>query len=239
MLLICRCLDLSGSVVLKPFTVFLLTAISVFTGFAEEAFYRSDGYRPADKPVLRHLVSIQAYRNGYTPGTGTMAPRLGWAPAALLFAGVFWSKRTFAVDLVQTVDIAVGFKEPPCWKTGGLHELPCYHADPLLFETYPFTPEMLTRAINRYPTTDLSLHRAFQRARDAGVLKVVVLGGSVTCGHQCETPGGQSGKECAWPKRLQQWFDERVEDFTVEVRHVTTGLHPRTLRAQPVLFTTG
>ncbi|CAN0553505.1 unnamed protein product, partial [Laminaria digitata] len=49
-------------------------------------------------------------------------------------------------------------------------------------------------------------------------LKVLVLGGSVTFGHQCVTPEGRRDKECAWPYRLQQWFDERIDDFEVEVR---------------------
>lgn len=105
-----------------------------------------------------------------------------------------------------------------CWETQGLHESDCFHAENLTTETYPLTQEMLERASSRYTTTGLSLNRAFQRARKRGVLKVVVVGGSVTYGHECVSPAGLKGVECAWPHRLQQWFDERVEDVPVEVR---------------------
>ncbi|CAM9527097.1 unnamed protein product, partial [Laminaria digitata] len=104
-----------------------------------------------------------------------------------------------------------------CWETQGLHESDCFHAENLTTETYPLTQEMLERASSRYTTTDLSLNRAFQRSRKRGVLKVVVVGGSVTYGHECVSPAGLKGVECAWPHRLQQWFDERVEDVPVEV----------------------
>lgn len=151
-----------------------------------------------------------------------MERRLGWALAPLLLAAVFFSTRTSADNLTDTTpDLAVRTEDhTSCWEIGGPHELQCFHADPLLLNDYPFTEEMLARSVNRYPTTDLSFHRAFQRARGRGVLKVVVLGGSVTYGHSCVTPGGQYNNECAWPNRLQQWFDERVHDFAVEVSKV-------------------
>ena len=108
--------------------------------------------------------------------------------------------------------------EPICWETQGIYEQDCFHPDPLTAETYPLTLEMLQRASSRYTTTDLSLHRAFQRARKRGLLKVSVVGGSVTYGHGCVSPAGLIYVDCAWPSRLQQWFEERVEDFAVEVR---------------------
>lgn len=150
-----------------------------------------------------------------------MRPLLGWVLAAMLAEAVSLSTKAPASNFTTAPVFAgrIREEEPPCWVADGRHELECFHADPLLFETYPFTSEMLVRSANRYPTTDLSMHRAFQRARDRGVLKVVVLGGSVTFGHQCTTPGGQHGNECAWPYRLQQWFDERIRDFEVEVRN--------------------
>lgn len=165
---------------------------------------------------------------------------MGWALASLLAVlAVAVSLSTTALSTTappkhfpktQGLTGRIG-KEPSCWVVGR-HELGCFHADPLLFETYPFTGEMLVRSANRYPTTDLSMHRAFQRARDRGVLKVVVLGGSVTFGHQCKTPEGRRDNECAWPYRLQQWFDERIHDFDVEVRTdgsgaVRVGRHTR------------
>ena len=109
---------------------------------------------------------------------------------------------------------------PICWEAQGIHERDCFHPEPLTAETYPLTLEMLQRASSRYTTTDLSLHRAFQRARKRGLLKVIVVGGSVTFGHVCVSPAGLTGVDCAWPNRLQQWFGERVEDFAVEVREL-------------------
>lgn len=150
-----------------------------------------------------------------------MRPLIGWALAALLAVlavAVSMSTKAPGKHFLKAQGLTgrIG-KKPSCWEVGR-HELECFHADPLLFEAYPFTPEMLMRSANRYSTTDLSMHRAFQRARDRGVLKVVVLGGSVTFGHQCKTPEGRRDNECAWPYRLQQWFDERIHDFEVEVR---------------------
>ncbi|CAN0153111.1 unnamed protein product, partial [Ectocarpus sp. 8 AP-2014] len=75
---------------------------------------------------------------------------------------------------------------------------------------------MFPRAIP-YKTSDISLHRAFKRAMDNGVLKVVAIGGSVTFGRNCESPNGLTFNACAWPHRLEQWFQERVGDFKVEV----------------------
>lgn len=155
---------------------------------------------------------------------------LAWVVTPLLLGAVVVASVVISTNKEDSVDLAVdhdlGFRleqQPPCWKTDGHHELGCFHPDPLLLEAYPLTEEMLARSANRYPTSDLSMHRAFQRARDRGVLKVVVLGGSVTYGHQCVTPERKTGNECAWPYRLQQWFDERVGDFEVEVRYVLTN----------------
>ena len=107
---------------------------------------------------------------------------------------------------------------PICWETQGLYERDCFHDEPLTADTYPLTYEMLERASSRYTTTGLSLNRAFQKGRKRGELKIMVLGGSVTAGHDCRSPAGLSGKDCAWPHRLQQWCDERIDDVTVEVR---------------------
>eukprot|EP00904_Undaria_pinnatifida_P003349 jgi/Undpi1/13014/HiC_scaffold_7.g02678.m1 len=106
---------------------------------------------------------------------------------------------------------------PICWETQGLYERDCFHDEPLTADTYPLTYEMLERASSRYTTTGLSLNRAFQKGRKRGELKIMVLGGSVTAGHDCRSPAGLSGKDCAWPHRLQQWCDERIDDVTVEV----------------------
>ena len=103
-----------------------------------------------------------------------------------------------------------------CWDTSRSFELDCFHAEPLTLDPFPLNAEMLARAIP-YPTSDVTIHRAFQRARENGVLRVVVLGGSVTFGHQCSSPAGLSGTECAWPRRLEQWFEERIRDFKVKV----------------------
>lgn len=109
--------------------------------------------------------------------------------------------------------------EPICWEAKSPHEVDCFHDEPLTADPYPLTLEMLERASSRYTTTDFGLHRAFQRARRRGNLKVVAVGGSVTAGHDCVSPMGLANRECAWPHRLQQWCDERIEDFTCEVRH--------------------
>lgn len=112
--------------------------------------------------------------------------------------------------------------ETECWATEGPYESDCYHAEPLRSRKhpeYPLSEEMFDRSIP-YVTTDVQLHRAFERARSRGLLKIVALGGSVTYGHGCVSPSGLNHKGCAWPHRLQQWFDERVEDFQVEVRHI-------------------
>lgn len=151
---------------------------------------------------------------------------------------------TKQVDTAKTPELGIQFdeQEPPCWKTDGRHELGCFHPDPLQFEAYPLTDEMFVRSANRYPTSDLGMHRAFQRARDRGTLKVVVLGGSVTYGHQCVTPQRKKGNECAWPYRLQQWFDERVDDFDVEVSKKypnNTTLLVRGQHPSPLLFDAG
>lgn len=89
--------------------------------------------------------------------------------------------------------------------------------DPLTLDPYPLSDEMFDRSIP-YSTPDLLFHRSFQRARDRGILRVVVIGGSVTFGHQCTTPTGLTARECAWPRRLEQWFENEIEDFSVEVR---------------------
>ena len=114
----------------------------------------------------------------------------------------------------------VDSNKPICWETQGPHERDCVHVEPLTAPVYPLTLEMLERASSRYTTTDLGLHRAFHRARKRGMLKVLVVGGSVTYGHGCQSPSGLTEMECAWPNRLQQWCEERIEDFTVEVRYV-------------------
>lgn len=109
-------------------------------------------------------------------------------------------------------------KKTISWEAQGVHERDCFHAEPLTAETYPLTQDMLERASSRYTATDLTIHRAFQWARRRGVLKVLAVGGSVTYGHACVSPAGLTDMGCAWPNRLQQWCDERIEDFAVEVR---------------------
>lgn len=86
------------------------------------------------------------------------------------------------------------------------------------YHTYPLTDEMLQRSSAPYPSTDASVHRAFQRGRKRGVLKIIALGGSVTYGHDCVSPCGTRGLLCAWPARLQEWFNGRIKDMPVEVR---------------------
>lgn len=105
-----------------------------------------------------------------------------------------------------------------CWELDGSYEKDCYHGYPLDLPEYPLTEEMLERAVAPYRSTDRSLHRAFYRARERGVLKVVVLGGSVTYGHGCRTPSGARDVDCAWPERLQEWFDVMLDGFQAEVR---------------------
>lgn len=108
-----------------------------------------------------------------------------------------------------------------CWRTKGIFEQDCYHADPLT--PYPLSEAMFNRSVP-YDTPDLLFHRAFQRARERGLLRVVALGGSVTAGHGCITPAGLKDTDCAWPRRLQQWFEERVHDFRVEVGVIEDSL---------------
>lgn len=105
-----------------------------------------------------------------------------------------------------------------CWELDGQYENDCYHGDPLDLLEYPLTEEMFQRSASPYHSTDTSLHRAFYRAREHGRLKVVVIGGSVTYGHGCRTPSGARDLSCAWPFRLQEWFDVMIDDFEVEVR---------------------
>ena len=134
---------------------------------------------------------------------------------------------TFVEGLPSTLNYPISSQTAPiCWEAQGIHERDCFHPEPLTAETYPLTLEMLQRASSRYTTTDLSLHRAFQRARKRGLLKVIVVGGSVTFGHVCVSPAGLTGVDCAWPNRLQQWFGERVEDFAVEVRELLIDKTP-------------
>ena len=151
-----------------------------------------------------------------------MVTLLAWATVA--FASVALERVSAALSLPEMEVIASTSADPDrvagpiCWETQGLYERDCFHDEPLTADTYPLTSEMLERASSRYTTTGLSLNRAFQKGRKGGELKIVVLGGSVTAGHDCSSPAGLSGKDCAWPHRLQQWCDERVNDFTVEVR---------------------
>ncbi|CAM9527033.1 unnamed protein product [Ectocarpus sp. 4 AP-2014] len=107
-----------------------------------------------------------------------------------------------------------------CWETHGVFQRDCFHDETLTLDPYPLTPEMFARAI-RYSTSDLSSHRAFRRARGRGVLKVVVLGGSVTYGHDCSSPAGLKGNGCAWPHRVEQWFQEEYEDLDIEVTNAS------------------
>lgn len=104
-----------------------------------------------------------------------------------------------------------------CWDLKCFFEQDCYHAEPLTVQPYPLTEEMLGRSVP-YPTSDALLHRAFQNARRSGTLHVAVLGGSVTFGHGCESPMELRLNDCAWPHRLEQWFQQRIHDFDVEVR---------------------
>ncbi len=119
--------------------------------------------------------------------------------------------------LDEVAHLSVGEEGVLCWETEGAFERDCYHDEPLTLEPYPLLPEMLERSVP-YDASDLSVHRAFQRARARGVLKVVVVGGSVTYGHQCASPAGLRDKDCAWPHRLEQWFAATIGDFDVEVR---------------------
>lgn len=130
----------------------------------------------------------------------------------------FGSSASVAADtaFLSSPNVRIDTAGHVCWESTG-YERDCFHAEPLTLEEYPLTLEMLERAVP-YQTSDLALHRAFRRARDSGVLKVVVLGGSVTFGHGCTSPDGLTDTACAWPNRLQQWFDEGIEDFQVQVR---------------------
>ncbi|CAN0249051.1 unnamed protein product [Ectocarpus sp. 12 AP-2014] len=107
-----------------------------------------------------------------------------------------------------------------CWEVDNAFERDCFHQEPLTMDPYPLTPEMFKRSVP-YATSDYSLHRAFRRARERGVLKIVVLGGSVTFGHQCSSPAGLEGKSCAWPHRMEQWFRQACTDFDVEVQNAS------------------
>ncbi|CAM9485932.1 unnamed protein product [Ectocarpus sp. 12 AP-2014] len=105
-----------------------------------------------------------------------------------------------------------------CWETASSFERDCFHAEPLGLTPYPLTAEMFARSVP-YETPDHSFHRAFRRAREREVLKVVVLGGSVTFGHECSSPAGLIEKACAWPHRVEQWFQQQVTGFDVEVKN--------------------
>lgn len=122
-----------------------------------------------------------------------------------------------AVSVLRSIDASPTVGDE-CWETESVFEQDCFHAEPLTLEPYPLTKEMLDRAVP-YSTSDLLLHRAFQKARKSGLLRVVVLGGSVTFGHGCGSPMGLQTNDCAWPHRLKQWFQERIHDFEVEVSH--------------------
>lgn len=123
-----------------------------------------------------------------------------------------------------------------CWDTESVSEQDCYHAEPLELRPYPLTKEVLDRSVS-YSASDLRLHGAFQRARKRGVLRVVVLGGSVTFGHGCRSPMRLEAKDCAWPHRLEQWFQERIHDFKVEVSHAKTRTDcPRKGQVQQYTF---
>ncbi|CAM9420751.1 unnamed protein product [Ectocarpus sp. 13 AM-2016] len=113
------------------------------------------------------------------------------------------------IDVASSTDVL-------CWETHGEYEFDCFHDEPLVWKQYPLTPEMLQRTVP-YNTSDVSLHRAFKRAKANGVLKVVAIGGSVTFGRSCESPKGLTNNACAWPHRLDQWFRAEVGDFKVEV----------------------
>lgn len=104
-----------------------------------------------------------------------------------------------------------------CWDIVAEFEQGCYHAEPLTLDPYPLSTDMFERSVP-YTTSDQSIHRAFQRARKSGLLKVLAIGGSITFGHQCVSPEGLNDQQCAWPHRLAQWFQDMTQDFKTEVR---------------------
>lgn len=107
-----------------------------------------------------------------------------------------------------------------CWQTRG-YEKDCFHSKELdRLSNFPLTEDMYDRSLirNSNVNPDFELHRAFEIARKTGVLKIFVIGGSVTYGHGCvDPPIKKECNECAWPKRVQEWFDESVEEFSVEI----------------------
>ncbi|CAB1102602.1 unnamed protein product [Ectocarpus sp. CCAP 1310/34] len=149
--------------------------------------------------------------------------RRGWPMDAifLALAGVLLtaSSTADAAEAAPALDLSSSLRYQ-CWETHGVFERDCFHDETLTLDPYPLTPEMFPRAI-RYSTSDLTLHRAFRRARGRGVLKVVVLGGSVTFGHECSSPAGLEGIACAWPHRVEQWFQEENEDLDIEVTNAS------------------
>lgn len=106
-------------------------------------------------------------------------------------------------------------EDQTCWDIAAEFEQGCYHEEPLTLDPYPLSEDMFQRAAP-YTASDQSLHRAFQRARKSGLLRVLVLGGSVTFGHQCVSPEGLVDQQCAWPHRLEQWFQSMTQDFKTE-----------------------
>lgn len=103
-----------------------------------------------------------------------------------------------------------------CWTCYGPFERHCFHAEPLKISPYPLSEEMLERSIP-YRTSEASMHGLFQSARYSRKLKVLVIGGSVTFGHECVSPSNLRDKLCSWPHRLQQWCDQRIQEFKCEV----------------------
>jgi hypothetical protein len=111
-----------------------------------------------------------------------------------------------------------------CWTPQGLGEcaaIGCVHSLPLGLPDYPLSPEMLARSIP-YTTHDQRLHAALERAQNGQPLNIVVIGGSVTLGHACNsdvTGRAVTNTECSWVSRFTEWARARYSAASITVRN--------------------
>ncbi|CAM9356917.1 unnamed protein product [Discosporangium mesarthrocarpum] len=116
----------------------------------------------------------------------------------------------------DTVDRNTAVMSTECWPVNK-YEVDCFHEDPLSFPGgYPITEKMLQRSIP-YEGSSYLLHQAFRKGNQRGLLKVIIVGGSMTIGRMCSSPSGREGLECSWGGRLQQWFDQMFNGVPVQV----------------------
>mmetsp|Transcript_52562 Transcript_52562/g.159775 ORF Transcript_52562/g.159775 Transcript_52562/m.159775 type:complete len:510 (-) Transcript_52562:121-1650(-) len=82
--------------------------------------------------------------------------------------------------------------------------------------------ELLQRALpRRVPDPGMAL--LSKKLLRGDLVRVLALGGSVTVGHDCTTPWGAVGNDCAWPTHLEAWFRQRYPRSNVRVTNAAVA----------------